>query len=66
MAQSPARNPSDLPSRIAAHKAMALSALHADSSLAVRLERYNTHMKRARSLALLLNLIRALRVGGGQ
>lgn len=40
------------PSRISAlaHRRMALSALHADSSLASRLARYNHHMDRARAL----------------
>lgn len=37
--------------RIAAHKAMAYAALHADSSLNVRLARYNNHMSKARALA---------------
>lgn len=36
--------------RAAAHRAMALAALHANSSLATRLARYNTHMSKARSL----------------
>ena len=31
-------------------RAMAFAALHADSSLAVRLTRYNAHMARARQL----------------
>jgi hypothetical protein len=37
-------------SRAAAHRAMAIAALHADSSLTVRLRRYNHHMDKARSL----------------
>lgn len=37
--------------RIAAHKAMAYAALHADSSLNVRLNRYNNHMNKARAIA---------------
>ncbi len=37
--------------RIAAHKAMARAALHADSSLSTRLKRYNSHMDRARAIA---------------
>ena len=36
--------------RAAAHRAMALAALHADSSLATRLARYNSHMSKARAL----------------
>ena len=36
--------------RAAAHRAMAMAALHANSSLAVRLRRYNHHMDIARSL----------------
>jgi len=36
--------------RAKAHRAMALAALHADHSLAVRLYRYNHHMKIARGL----------------
>ena len=36
--------------RAAAHRAMALAALHANSSLATRLARYNAHMSKARSL----------------
>lgn len=40
------------PSRIraAAHRALALAALHADSSLRTRLARYNDHMAKARAL----------------
>ncbi|WP_349618083.1 hypothetical protein [Azotobacter salinestris] len=41
-------NPSK--SRAAAHRAMAIAALRADSSLSVRLARYNEHMAIARSL----------------
>lgn len=37
--------------RIAAHKAMAAAALRADSSLNVRLARYNNHMNKARAIA---------------
>jgi len=44
----PALNPSKI--RAAAHRAMALAALHANSSLATRLARYNRHMSIARSL----------------
>lgn len=43
-----ALNPSKI--RAAAHRAMALAALHADSSLATRLSRYNAHMSKARAL----------------
>ncbi|MDF5893483.1 hypothetical protein P4A93_17895 [Pseudomonas syringae pv. syringae] len=41
-----------IPSKIRAlaHRRMALSALHADSSLAVRLKRYNHHMALVRTL----------------
>ena len=41
------RNPS---ARAAAHRAMAKAALFADSSAAVRLKRFNTHMQKARRL----------------
>lgn len=43
-----ATNPSK--ERACAHKAMAMAALRANSSLAVRLRRYNHHMDIARSL----------------
>ena len=43
-----ALNPSKI--RAAAHRAMALAALHANSSLATRLTRYNAHMTKARAL----------------
>lgn len=43
-----ALNPSKI--RAAAHRAMALAALHANSSLATRLARYNAHMSKARAL----------------
>lgn len=36
--------------RAAAHRAMALAALHANSSLATRLSRYNAQMAKARAL----------------
>lgn len=36
--------------RALAHRRMALSALHADSSLQTRIRRYNHHMQRARAL----------------
>ena len=41
-------NPSKI--RAAAHRAMAIAALHADSSLSVRLKRYNAAMAKARVL----------------
>ena len=41
-------NPSKV--RAKAHRRMALAALHADSSLSVRLSRYNEHMSKARAL----------------
>lgn len=44
------RSPSALRERAAAHRAMALSALRANSSLSVRLARYNQHMATARIL----------------
>lgn len=44
------QNPSALQQRAAAHRAMALSALRADSSLSTRLKRYNHHMTVARTL----------------
>ena len=46
-------NPSKI--RALAHRRMALSALRADSSLSVRLKRYNDHM----------TIVRALEVQGG-
>lgn len=39
-----------LSARAAAHRAMARSALFADSSAAVRLKRYNAHIEKARAL----------------
>ncbi|SEJ09573.1 hypothetical protein SAMN04244579_03098 [Azotobacter beijerinckii] len=50
MKHDPALNPSALRQRAAAHRAMALAALRADSSLSVRLKRYNAAMARARAL----------------
>lgn len=44
-----AQNPS-IKKRVAALKARAMSALHADSSLKVRLDRYNSAMQKARAL----------------
>ncbi|WP_410935363.1 hypothetical protein [Pseudomonas sp. W5-01] len=46
-----ARNPSAPSIRVAAHKAMAFAALHANSSLATRLSRYNHHMELSRIAA---------------
>lgn len=46
-----ALNPSALRERAAAHRAMAIAALHADSALSVRLKRYNAAMTKARTLA---------------
>lgn len=43
-------NPSALQNHIAALKARAIAALHANSSLSVRLARYNAAMARARAL----------------
>jgi len=50
MKHAPARNPSALRDRAAAHRAMAFSALRSDSSLSVRLKRYNAAMLKARAL----------------
>ena len=50
MKHDPARNPSALRERAAAHRAMAIAALRADSSLSVRLKRYNHHMAICRDL----------------
>lgn len=66
MAKSHAPTPSATADRIAAHRAMALAALRADSSLSSRVSRYNHHMNCARLLELILGLARALRAGGGQ
>jgi hypothetical protein len=44
------QNPSTASGKAAAHRAMAIAALHADSSLSVRLKRYNAHMEQARTL----------------
>lgn len=59
-------NPYTVEDRIAAHKAMAIAALHADSSLSTRLNRYNEHMERARSLELLADFVTLLQEGGAQ
>ncbi|SEE01138.1 hypothetical protein [Pseudomonas anguilliseptica] len=45
-----ARNPSTSPAHAAAFRAIALAALRADSSLSVRLARYNAAMAKARAL----------------
>lgn len=45
-----AKNPSATSGKAAAHRAMAIAALHADSSLSVRLKRYNAAMAKARAL----------------
>ena len=50
MKHNPARNPSALHERASAHRAMAVAALHSDSSLSSRLRRYNAHMTKARAL----------------
>lgn len=44
-----ALNPSKI--RAAAHRAMALAALHTNSSLSTRIARYNLHMSKARAHA---------------
>lgn len=50
MKHSHALNPSAIQQHAAAFKARAFAALHADSSLSVRLARYNAAMARARAL----------------
>ncbi|MGX5217499.1 hypothetical protein ACVTMO_02420 [Pseudomonas segetis] len=50
MKHSHAPNPLSFQQHIASLKARAISALHADSSLSVRLARYNEAMRRARAL----------------
>lgn len=45
-----ALNPSNTSTHAAAFRAMAFAALRADSSLSVRLARYNHHMAKARAL----------------
>lgn len=45
-----ATSPSVIRIRAAAHRAMAIAALYADSSLSVRLKRYNAAMAKARAL----------------
>lgn len=44
------QSPSAPSNKAAAHRAMAMAALHANSSLSVRLKRYNHHMDQARAL----------------
>ncbi len=50
MKHDPALNPSALRERASAHRAMAIAALRADSSLSNRLRRYNAAMSKARAL----------------
>jgi hypothetical protein len=50
MKHSHALNPSAIQQHAAAFKARAFAALHADSSLSVRLARYNAAMAKARAL----------------
>ena len=50
MTHNPARNPSAIQQHAAAWKARAFAALRADSSLSVRLRRYNEAMARARAI----------------
>jgi len=50
MKHDPACSPSALSTHAAAHRAIALAALRADSSLSVRLKRYNAAMAKARAL----------------
>lgn len=50
MTHDPALDPSALRQRAAAYKARAIASLHADSSLSVRLRRYNAAMTKARAL----------------
>jgi hypothetical protein len=47
---SPMNIPCSYKARANAHRAMARAALHANSSLAVRLRRFNYHMDKARAL----------------
>lgn len=55
-----------LKARAAYHRACAIAALHANSSLATRLKRYQHHIGRARALEQMGDLLHALRAGGGQ
>ena len=50
MTHNPARNPSAIQQHANAWKARAFAALRADSSLSVRLRRYNEAMTKARAL----------------
>lgn len=50
MKHDPARSTSALCERASAHRAMAIAALHSDTSLSNRLRRYNEHMTKARAL----------------
>ena len=47
---SPVQDPSVLIGKANAHRAMAMAALQKNSSLSVRVKRYNQHMQTARSL----------------
>lgn len=58
-----ARNPSDLLQHAAAWKARAAAALRADSSLSVRLARYNAAMTRARALEAEVRQLHTSRTG---
>lgn len=53
-------NPSARLTRANAHRAMALAALRANSSLATRLKRYHHHMECARQLAAITPSIKQL------
>lgn len=55
-----------LKARAAYHRACAIAALHANSSLATRLKRYQHHIDRARALEKMGDFLRALRAGGAQ
>lgn len=50
MQASPIQDPSILIGKANAHRAMAMAALQKNSSLSVRLKRYNAQMEIARSL----------------
>jgi len=45
--------------RAASHRAMAYSALHADSSLSVRRNRYNRHIEKARAAEAALSRLQS-------
>ena len=55
-----------LKARAAYHRACAIAALYANSSLATRLKRYQHHIRRARTLEQWADLVLTLRAGGGQ